>query len=72
MSEQVFPSGNWVSDDALATTLVADLLEQLLDVVSRPGHDWPAVSAQTQELSEIAAAMATAYPRGSGASGSVR
>jgi hypothetical protein len=63
MSERVFPSGNWPSDDDLATTLVSDLLERLLDAISRPGHDWPALNAQTQDLSNTTAAMATAYPR---------
>jgi hypothetical protein len=65
MSEQVFPSGSWASDDDRATTLVADLLEQLLDAISRPGHDWPALSRQMRALCEIAAAMAAAYPPGS-------
>jgi hypothetical protein len=67
MSEQVFPSGDWASDDDRATTLVADLLEQLLEAISRPGHDWPALNRQTDALDEIAAAMATAYPAGADA-----
>ena len=62
MSEQVFPSGSWGSDDDLATTLVSDLLEELLEAISRPGHDWPAVNIETQKLSRITAAMAAAYP----------
>ena len=64
VSEQVFPSGSWASDDDRATTLASELLEQLLDAISRPGHDWPALNAQVQELSEIATAMATIYPPG--------
>jgi hypothetical protein len=67
VSEQVFPSGDWASDDGRATTLAADLLEQLLDAISRPGHDWPALNRQTQTLSELAAAMAAAYPAGADA-----
>jgi len=64
MSEQTFPSGNWASDDDRATTLVAALLEELLDSISRPDHDWPALSRKTHVLSEIAAAMAAMYPAG--------
>lgn len=62
MSEQVFPSGSWASDDDRATTLVSDLLEELLDAISRPGHDWRALNVETQKLSRITAAMASAYP----------
>ncbi len=62
MSERVFPSGTWEADDDRATTLVCDLLAGLLDAVSRPVHDWPALRRQTDTLLEITAAMATAYP----------
>jgi hypothetical protein len=67
MIERVFPSGDWAVDDDRATTLAAELLEQLLDTISRPGHDWPSLSRQTHALSEIAAAMASAYPAGADA-----
>ena len=66
MSEHTFPSGTWTSDDDRATTLVCELLEELLDTISRPSHDWPALHRQTQALSEIAAVMATTYPTDAG------
>jgi hypothetical protein len=62
VSERVFPSGVWASDDDRATTLVCELLEQLLEEISRPSHYWPGVNQQTGMLREITAVMATTYP----------
>ena len=62
MSERVFPSGVWEADDDRATMIVCDLLEALLDDVSRPAHDWPALRRQTETLLGITVGMATAYP----------
>jgi hypothetical protein len=66
VSEQLFPSGDWDRDDDRATTLVAELSEQLLDAISRPDHNWPTLNQQTLELHEIANAMAQLYTRGGG------
>jgi hypothetical protein len=66
VSEHVFPSGDWLADDALATTLVADLAELILDEISRPAHDWPALSRRTRDLDSVASAMAARYPGADG------
>ncbi len=66
MDEHTFPSGDWSVDDARATTGAADLAEEILDAISRPAHDWPALSLRTSALDELVTAMALRYPRRDG------
>jgi hypothetical protein len=64
VSEQVFPSGDWTTDDDRATALVSELLERLLEAISRPAHDWPELSRQATEIAHIAEVMARSQPTG--------
>jgi hypothetical protein len=57
MGEHVFPSEEYVRD-AVATELAADLLERMLDRISRPNHDWIMIAGEAAELSLLAARMA--------------
>jgi len=64
MSEQVFPSGEWLADDDWATMRVASLAETVLDRIIEPEHDWPRLREHTRELDCVAAEMAKRYPKG--------
>jgi hypothetical protein len=64
MSEQVFPSGDWITDDDRATMRVAELAESVLDEMIEPAHDWPRVRKHTLELDSVVAVMAKRYPKG--------
>jgi hypothetical protein len=63
MSEQVFPSGDWITDDDWATMRVAGLAESVLEEMIEPEHDWPRLREQTMELDSVAAVMAKRYPQ---------
>jgi hypothetical protein len=58
MCEHTFPGSNYIDADASATTCAADLLERLLDQMSRRDHDWTSVARDTSTLAQLAAHMA--------------
>lgn len=58
MCERMFPASDYLQTDACATTRAADLLERLLDEMSRRDHDWTSVARDTDTLAQLAAHMA--------------
>ena len=44
--------------DAVATERAAELLERMLDRISRPNHDWIMIAGEAAELTLLAARMA--------------
>ncbi len=61
MDEHLFPSEGWAADDANATSLIADMAEALLDMISRPEHDWTALHGQAEGVHAVTSLMVERY-----------
>ena len=61
MGEHLFPSDAWKADDANATVVIADVTESILDMISRPDHDWAALHLQAEVLHAVTSLMAERY-----------
>jgi hypothetical protein len=65
VSERLFPSDDHSFHDSRATTLAAELAEELLDELSRSGHSWRKMSGLASQLAELTARMARMEAGGS-------
>jgi hypothetical protein len=66
MDEHLFPSDAWEADDANATSLIADVTEAILDLISRPDHDWTELHRQAAGLHVVTLLMVERYGDGRG------
>jgi hypothetical protein len=57
MDEHLFPSGAWAADDANATSLIAHITEAILDMISRPDHNWTELHRQAAGLYAVTSLM---------------
>jgi hypothetical protein len=66
MDEHLFPSDAWAADDADATALIADMTEAILDLISRPDHNWTELHRQAEGVHAVTSLMVERYGDGRG------